>query len=154
MSRWLFYLIFLSALLSSCVTERKAFNYLHNNKPSKEKFLAENCQVKVLDPIVKIKDTTIFKEVTLKGDSIPCPPNEKGETIFVKCPDHKFKYPIITKTIEITSQVENKSRIDYLEKFAQLYYDQKKKSDKKDLQIIALICFIGLSIYLRIKKVI
>lgn len=38
------------------------------------------------------KDSIIYRDVTIKGDSIPCPPNDKGEVVNVKCPDAKIVY--------------------------------------------------------------
>jgi len=115
------YLIYFSIVfgVTSCTTERKAIKFL-NKHPL---VAADYCASKypVVPTYIKGKDSIIEKTVEVKGDSIPCPPNEKGEVVKVKCPDAKLVYQNVYRTDTITK--ENTAKLSAL----QLRYNDLEK---------------------------
>lgn len=115
----------------------------------------------VIPTYIKGKDSIINREVVLKGDSIPCPPNEIGRTVYVKCPDQKVLYRDIWRTDTIVK--ESTARLDSLNRILTSTMAELrdcKQSDSKHTKqaqtrlfyvISLLILFIG-SVFLLFKK--
>lgn len=96
--------IYLSGCKPSEQLQRKRANDFFNSHPAE---IAKRCADQ-FPPVIK-EGKTILKTDTLiqPGISIPCPPNEKGDTIFVKCPPSR----IIRDTILRIDTIENIARI-------------------------------------------
>lgn len=152
--------ILLGGCLQSCVTERKVEKYLKKNPL----FASEWCGNKypVKEKFIKGKDSIVEKTVTVKGDSIPCPPNEKGEVVKVKCPDQKIVYQNVYKTDTI--ERENTAKLsalqirynDLYKKYAIEQYNRledKKKANKWMWMFIGLVGVIGIGVLLKIKGI-
>lgn len=152
--------ILLGGCLQSCVTERKVEKYLKKNPLFASEWCAEKYPVK--EKFIKGKDSIIEKTVTVKGDSIPCPPNEKGEVVKVKCPDQKIVYQNVYRTD--TVEKESTAKLSALQ---QLYNDLDKKyaiekesrleaenkAKKRLWWLIGLVGVIGIGVLLKIKGV-
>ena len=153
--------ILLGGCLQSCVTERKVEKYLKKNPLFASEWCAEKYPVK--EKFIKGKDSIIEKTVEVKGDSIPCPPNEKGEVVKVKCPDQKIVYQNVYRTD--TVEKENTAKLDYyklaIQDLNSKYILEKKdnednKSKSKNRLFIILIIagILSLYIFLKIKRII
>lgn len=110
MKNYLIYFIIVFGV-TSCTTERNAIKYFDKH----QLVAADYCAGKypVIPTYIKGKDSIIEKTVEVKGDSIPCPPNEKGEVVKVKCPDAKLVYQERWRTDTITK--ENTAKLSALQ---------------------------------------
>jgi len=79
---------------------RRTREFLEAHKDVAAQFCADNYGVDTLR-IVKGDTVVRLDTVTIKTDSVPCPPAEKGKTVYVKCPDQKY----ITRTVSKTDTV-------------------------------------------------
>lgn len=82
----------------------------------------------IIPTYVKGKDSIIERTVTVKGDSIPCPENAKGEVMYVKCPDAKIQYKDVFRTDTIVK--ENTAKVVYLEAKVEATEDKLKESNQ------------------------
>lgn len=108
------------------------------------------------------KDSIIYREVTVKGDSIPCPANEKGQLVNVKCPDAKILYKE-TLRVDTVFQVDSAKITVMREENRILRNDiavksstiEELKEDKKVLKrwiigLGAVVLVLGLMIFRRV----
>lgn len=114
--------ILIAGCLQSCVTVEKKIRKAQGVAYQYPERFADFCAkaYPVVPQYIKGKDSVIEKTITVKGDSIPCPPNEKGEVVRVKCPDAKIVYNdrwrVDTVVKENTAKLEalkqSKSEVD------------------------------------------
>lgn len=143
------------ASLTSC-SGKKAFIKYSSKHPE---VLAKECLDKfpAKETYIQGKIDTLINYQTIKGDSIECPKALPNKVVFVKCPDNK----VITKTlIRVDTIIKKDSSANYLlnvqnDKVKSL--DGKIKELKHDktvlyMWLIFLIIFIGINLYLKIKK--
>lgn len=114
------------------------------------KYLSDNCTVKEETKYIT-KDSLIEKTIEVKGDSIPCPANEKGEVIYVKCPDKTVKCVDTVRTITITKTVELTDKVRYLE--SKLYTSEREAKKYFNYFLWVSIAF-AICIFLRLKGII
>lgn len=154
-------LVLLGGCLQSCVTQRKVEKYLNNNPL----FASEWCGTKypVKERLIKGKDSIIEKTVEVKGDSVDCPPQVKGNDtirVKVKCPDQKIVYHNVYRTD--TVEKENTAKLNAL----QLRYNElvKNYAVEKDNRLeaeydakkwmwwfIGLVGIVGIGILMKLK---
>lgn len=160
MKKYLIYFIIVFGV-TSCTTERKAIKFLDKHPL----VAADYCAGKypVVPTYIKGKDSVIEKTVTVKGDSIPCPPNEKGEVVKVKCPDAKVITRDVYRTDTITK--ENTAKLGAL----QIRYNdldkqhaiqggklirEEKSANSWMWRFIGLAGIVGVYVLLRVRKMI
>ena len=163
MRRYIFWLIFWSILLSGCSLEKRIAKakVLAYNHP--ERF-ADVCSklYPVVPTYIKGKDSIVEKTVEVKGDSIPCPPNEKGEVVKVKCPDQKIIYQNVYRTDTVEKESTAKlsalqQRYNDLDNKYAIEQDKLSEATKTAKErlwwLIGLIVAIGIGVFLKIKGV-
>lgn len=110
-----FVFVCLALCLTSCATLEKRINKAKVLAYEHQKEFAGFCSdaFPMKEKYIKGKDSIITKTVTIKGDTIPCPPNENGEIVKVICPDVKY---IDTGSVRVdTAYIENTAKITALE---------------------------------------
>lgn len=161
---WLFAFLLLSmGMLQSCTTERKALNYLQKHPEVGAVYCNDKHPVK--EVFIKGKDSVIEKTVTVKGDSVDCPPQIKGKDtirVKVKCPDQKVIYQNVYRTDTLVKENTAKSAIlgNELDKVNKSYLEEKILREKAEKEartrlwyLIGLMAIVGAYVVLKIKKV-
>lgn len=160
-----FTLLCVALIIQSCTTERKALKYLNKHPLVAATFCSSAYPVQT--KIVKGKDSLRVDTITLKGDSVDCPPVIKpdGSTIIpkAKCPDVKTVDRWYSRVD--TAFQENTARLDSmrivfsnLEK-AKYKVDAELASTKKESKarlwwIIAFVGAIIVGLVLKVKRII
>lgn len=155
MKNYLIYFIIVFGV-TSCTTERKAIKYLDKHPL----VAADYCASKypVVPTYIKGKDSIIEKTVEVKGDSIPCPPNEKGEVIKVKCPDAKLVYQNVYRTDTITKENTAKLsalqiRYNDLDKQHAIQSDKLIRANKWRAWFFVLAVLVGVYVVLKLRRI-
>lgn len=151
-------LLFLG-LLQSCTTERKVLNYLSKNPLLGATFCATKYPIKT--DYIKGKDSLRIDTITIKGDSVICPPNTVATK--VKCPDAKilerWNYRTDTLIKENTARLDS-LQIIYITKDKEYQKEKiaketsQNKATKRLYYIIGLLAIFGVGIVLKIKRII
>ena len=155
MKKYLIYFIIVFGV-ASCTTERKAIKFLN-----KHPFVAADyCANKfpVIPTYIKGKDSIIEKTVEVKGDSIPYPPNEKGEVIKVKCPDAKVVTRDVYRTDTITKENTAKlsalqQRYNNLDKQYAITKDKLTDARKWRVRFFLLAGLVGVYVFLKLRRI-
>lgn len=142
--------------VTSCTTERKAIKYFDKH----QLVAADYCASKypVIPTYIKGKDSIIEKTVEVKGDSIPCPPNEKGEVVKVKCPDAKLVYQERWRTDTVVKENTAKLsalqlRYNDLDKQHAIQSDKLSEARKWRVWFFVLAGLLGVYALLRLRRI-
>jgi len=129
-----FLILLAIVLLSACATRKdKAVKFMHENTD----VLSELCALH-FKPIIEYKPgVTIHKTDTqyVEGEPIPCPPNEKGEVVYVRGRDKVIRDTVWrtdTATVrdvafEAVLRTRERVKSDSLVIMTEKYYGAKKQ---------------------------
>lgn len=97
-------ILFMSSCKPSEQLQRKRANEFFNTHPAE---IAKRCADQFPHTVKEGKTITRTDTIVQPGVSIPCPPNEKGDTVFIKCPPSRT----IRDTVIRVDTIENIARI-------------------------------------------